>query len=132
MTIQNLVEQFENCTLPKEEWTHQAHLRVALFYLSKNSFYTAVSKTRCGIIRYNASKETDNLCSDKYHETISQFWMDQIKRFMEKQQNNSLEKTEEDLLKSDIAKGDYILSFYSKELLFSEYARATHVPIPYP
>ena len=32
MTAVRLVAQFENCTLPKAEWTHRAHLAVALWY----------------------------------------------------------------------------------------------------
>ncbi len=132
MKINTLVEKFENCTLPKEEWTHEAHLRVVLFYLFTNSFYATIIKTRCGIIRYNASKETTNLCSDKYHETITQFWIDQVSRFITKQKITSLEKAEEALLKSNLAESSYIFSFYSREHLQSEWARAMHAPIPHP
>ncbi len=28
-----LVRRFEDCTLPREEWTHAAHLTVALWHL---------------------------------------------------------------------------------------------------
>ena len=33
--IARFVERFEACTLPKAEWTHQAHLLIALWYLSR-------------------------------------------------------------------------------------------------
>lgn len=37
-----LVTRFEDGTLPKAEWTHQAHLAVALWYASRLSFEEAL------------------------------------------------------------------------------------------
>lgn len=32
--IKNIVRAFEDCTLPRSEWTHHAHLTIALWYLT--------------------------------------------------------------------------------------------------
>ncbi len=128
MHITQLIEQFENCKLPKEKWNHEAHLRVALYYLFNNDFYTALSKVRCGIIRYNASKETDNLCSNKYHETITFFWCIKIQEFIESFVTEPLDKIEIELLKTHMKNSHFIEKYYEKKFLSTAEARAHFTP----
>ena len=54
-TPPRLVSQFESCTLPKEEWTHQAHLTVGLWYASRLPYQEALVAVREGILRLNAA-----------------------------------------------------------------------------
>lgn len=50
--IIGLVRSFEDCTLSRAQWTHSAHLTVALWYLIHEPL-TAAEQIRYGIQRYN-------------------------------------------------------------------------------
>jgi hypothetical protein len=49
MTHAELHRRFENLTLPGEEWTHRAHVKVAYLYLSRHPFPAALDRLRSGI-----------------------------------------------------------------------------------
>jgi hypothetical protein len=44
--IEALVREFETCTLPRPQWTHNAHLTVALWYLLNHSGQEATKLSR--------------------------------------------------------------------------------------
>jgi hypothetical protein len=56
MTDGDLLAQFESCTLPRAEWNHRAHVKVAFHYLRDLPFERALDRMRRGIIAYNAAK----------------------------------------------------------------------------
>lgn len=62
---------FEQCRLPKELWTHEAHVRMAWLCLCREPFENVLSKVRNGIQRYNASLGN----STGYHETVTQAYL---------------------------------------------------------
>lgn len=69
MTDDEFLAAFEGCTLPKAEWTHAAHVRMAWIHLSRTAdFDAALAAIRTGIPRLNASYGT---APDKYHDTIT-------------------------------------------------------------
>ena len=45
------LEQFEDCTLAFDQWTHRAHVKAAYLYLRRFSLEEAISKMRQGIGR---------------------------------------------------------------------------------
>ena len=67
MTDQEFLDAFERCTLPKEQWTHSAHIRMAWLYLREQPYEIAITKIREGIQKYNASMGN----SIGYHETVT-------------------------------------------------------------
>ena len=48
--VEGLVAKFEAATLPQAEWTHRAHLTVALWYASHCDPAAALDRMRTGII----------------------------------------------------------------------------------
>ena len=70
-----LVAHFEACTLPKEEWTHQAHLTVGLWYASRLPYEQALVAVREGILRLNAAHGVPTTPTRGYHETITRFYV---------------------------------------------------------
>ena len=70
-----LVARFEDCTLPKEEWTHRAHLTVALWYASHHSPAEALDRMRSGILRLNQAHGVPTTPTRGYHETITRFYV---------------------------------------------------------
>jgi hypothetical protein len=70
-----LVARFEDCTLPKEEWTHRAHLTVGLWYASGLPYGEALVAVREGILRLNVAHGVPTTPTRGYHETITRFYM---------------------------------------------------------
>ena len=56
--IESFIRAFEDCSLPKSEWTHTRHLVMALWYLRRHRREEATRLIREGIQRYNQAKET--------------------------------------------------------------------------
>lgn len=73
--IFDLVKKFENKTLPKEQWTHAAHVTVAAVYLTEHSPDEAICFLRSYIISYNLAVGGENTPSGGYHETMTLFWV---------------------------------------------------------
>jgi hypothetical protein len=80
---EELVDAFIACTLPKEEWTHQAHLRVGLWHLLRHDAEETVAMLRVRIQRYNLSRGTSNTDHSGYHETITRFYVRVIDQFLQ-------------------------------------------------
>ena len=123
-TIDALVKKFYTHTLPKAEWTHEAHLTVAYWYLRRYSVEEATCYLRSGIITYNVSIGIENSAFRGYHETLTLFWIHIIHKHI---QLNGSENGSEGLLNflnSVQASKKYPLTFYSREVLFSLPARA--------
>ncbi|MFL6333410.1 MAG: hypothetical protein ACJ754_08905 [Pyrinomonadaceae bacterium] len=68
-----LLRRFEDCTLPRAEWTHAAHLTVALWHLLQFDWPEAVARVRRGIKRYNAAHGIRPTPTGGYHETLTLF-----------------------------------------------------------
>lgn len=62
-----LLAAFESCTLPKAEWTHEAHVRTAWIYLTTRSYDDALTALRTGIPKYNRSLGNKT----GYHDTVT-------------------------------------------------------------
>jgi hypothetical protein len=73
--VVRLVARFEDGTLPKAEWTHRAHLAVALWYASRLPFEEALAVVREGIRKVNAAHGVATTPTGGYHETITRFYM---------------------------------------------------------
>jgi len=125
--IKLLFDSFEKRSLLKEDWTHAAHLTVALFYCLNYPFGVARNLMRDGIYWLNDAHGTPNTETSGYHETMTCFWMTMVKDFLEtRRKDEGLAVLANDLVESY---GDTKLpfKFYSRELLFSVEARLGYV-----
>jgi hypothetical protein len=126
--IHRIVTGFEGGTLPKEEWTHEAHLIMALYYVLNLDANAVLSHIRSGIIRYNESVGTANTATSGYHETLTVFYVQEVLRFLEHtDRTQPIAILAQELLASETAERSYPLRFYTKERLFSSEARAMYV-----
>lgn len=69
-------------TLPKSEWTHEAHLRAGLWHVINHGAVAALELLRARITAYNESVGTPNTDSSGYHETLTRFYVTVIDRFL--------------------------------------------------
>jgi hypothetical protein len=67
MSDDDFLAGFEACTIPKADWTHEAHVRMAWLYLSRLPFQTALQNARSGIAKYNRSLGN----TTGYHDTVT-------------------------------------------------------------
>ena len=121
--IEALIERFEAGELPKAEWTHAAHLVVAICYSLKHEREQAMNLVREFIIRHNESVGTLNTDSSGYHETITGFWMWLAASFLERNKNLNRAEACNVFIRSEYGGSRYPLNYYSEELLFSVRAR---------
>ncbi|MDY6897887.1 MAG: hypothetical protein SWZ49_07375 [Cyanobacteriota bacterium] len=125
--IRSLIAEFENCTLPRSEWNHQAHLTIALWYLNRYDEQEAINRVRQGIQRYNEAMGIKTTKDGGYHETLTLFWLRIVSHYLSVNKQKSLN------LETAIAiyktYNDKYLPFqyYSRDLLMSWEARSNWV-----
>jgi len=124
--VHDLVRAFEDATVSRDDWKHAEHLVVALYYLTRHDLETAYVRMKNGILNLLVKGFKVDLTKEMpYHETITLFWMRTVSDFNGSKNGASLlEKANEVAYKWD---KDYPLKFYSRELLFSDEARARFV-----
>lgn len=123
-----LVDAFEDCTLPREAWTHAAHLTVALWYLLHHPLEDATCLIRSGIKRFNASHGIVTTPTGGYHETLTIFWIRTVHNYLKcyKKEECSFVALANGLIET-CADSRLPFVFYSRENLFSAEARANFV-----
>lgn len=128
MSIRQVAEGFLSRRLPKSAWTHEAHLATCL-YLIRDRPDIDVERELPGLIRgYNAAVGGVNSDSEGYHETITQFYIREIRAYLARGgSGRPLVRLVNQLIASPIGKRDYPLNFYSRERLFSVEARHSYV-----
>jgi len=118
-----LVRDFETCALPRERWTHAAHLTVALWYLLQYEWPEAVRRVREGIKRLNEAHGVVTTRERGYHETLTLFWLRHVRAFLERGYNEArplVPLANELIERSDRNRP---LEHYTRALLFSWEAR---------
>jgi hypothetical protein len=122
--VQAIATKFDNKTLPKQEWTHHAHMAVALAKLyPHNSVEQTLPMMRDGIKAYNIAVGTENTDTSGYHETLTVFWLQVVQAYCAAFQPKGIEEMYDSLIQTSLATTNFPLQFYSRELLFSTHAR---------
>jgi hypothetical protein len=65
------LSSFERLSLPFEQWTHRAHVKVAFLYLRTHQFDQALLRMRAGIQAYNAANKVPEGPTSGYNETTT-------------------------------------------------------------
>ena len=115
-------------TLPRVEWTHEAHL-AATAYLLLERPDVDLDRALPGLIRrYNESVGGVNSDGEGYHETITRVFLHGVRLFLaEADRSEPLHVLVNELLLSPMGQRDWPLRFYSPALLFSVEARRRFV-----
>lgn len=116
------------CKLPKEEWTHEAHLSTCLWIVRDRADIVAERDMPVLIARYNESVGGVNSDTEGYHETITQVFIAAVRDHLaECGGEMPLLDAVNSLLLSPRGRRDWPLRFYSRGLLFSVQARLSFV-----
>jgi hypothetical protein len=116
-------------TLPREEWTHEAHLAATTYLLLRHPEID-LDKELPGLIRrYNESVGGVNDDTQGYHETITCVFRHGVRLFLtEADPKEPLHELVNELLLSPMGRRDWPLRFYSPQRLLSVEARRAFVP----
>jgi hypothetical protein len=116
-------------TLPRPEWTHEAHLAATTYLLMRRPDVDIDVELPGIIRRYNESVGGVNSDSEGYHETITRVFLHGVRLFLaEADADEPLHELVNELLLSPMGRRDWPLRFYSAERLFSVEARRHFVP----
>jgi len=122
--VRSLVESFENCSLPDEDFDHPAHLAVAVWYLSSMTAEEAAERMREGLLRFLAHYGVE---PQKYNETITQFWVRRLAMLL-KETDSTLSISERATQTIERAGGSQaIFDYYTRERIFSREGRTSWV-----
>jgi hypothetical protein len=122
--VADLVARFGDCTLPHAEWTHRAHLTVALWYASHHDPADALDRMRTGILRLNAAHGVPTTPTRGYHETITRFYMHLVTHHVREHGSDGDWAERANHLVERLGARDLPLRHYSEARLKSPGARA--------
>jgi len=110
--------------LPREEWTHEAHLAATTYLLLRHPEIDLDAELPDLIRGYNESVGGVNSDTEGYHDTITRVFLHGIRLFLsEADLREPLHELVNGLLLSPMGRRDWPLRFYSRERLFSVDAR---------
>ena len=114
--------------LPREEWTHEAHLAATTYLLVRHPEIDLDAELP-GLIRgYNESVGGVNDDTQGYHDTITRVFLHGVRLFLaEADPKAPLHELVNELLLSPMGRRDWPLRFYSRDHLLSAAARRAFV-----
>jgi len=122
--IEHIGEGLLARTLPRSEWTHEAHLAATTWLLTRRADVEIDAELPGIIRRYNESVGGVNSDSEGYHETITRVFLHGVRLFLaEADLDGPLHELINQLLLSPMGRREWPLRFYSPERLFSVEAR---------
>ena len=126
--IEHIGEGLLARTLPREEWTHEAHLAATTWLLLKRPDIDVDEELPDIIRHYNESVGGVNSDTEGYHETITRAFLRGVRLFLEEADpEEPLHELVNELLLSPMGRRDWPMRFYSPERLFSVEARRAFV-----
>lgn len=127
-TTAHTFEEFCDRTLPKERWTHEAHLAVCWAAFQTRDERAAVDFLRDAICSYNDATGVENTPTSGYHETLTRYYVHAVAALGA--------DTIDDVLSAPECRRDAPLRHWSRSRLFGRRARAGWVepdlcPLPH-
>jgi len=110
-------------TLPRPEWTHEAHLATCAWLILERPDILPERNLPGLIRRYNESVGGVNSDTEGYHETITQVYIRGVRAALARSEGRGLCERVNALLLAPEGRRDWPLRFYSRERLFSVEAR---------
>ncbi|MEJ0100849.1 MAG: hypothetical protein WDO12_14540 [Pseudomonadota bacterium] len=126
--VESFIAAFEALELPRERWTHEAHLVAGHWYAWRLGMPAALDEIRGRIRAHNESVGTTNTDSSGYHESITRLYMLVIDDHIARHSGMPFAASLRALLASPVAARDWPFTYYSRERLLSVDARRDWVP----
>jgi len=115
-------------TVPRSDWTHEAHLAATTYLLLRRPDKNLDAELPSIIRSYNESVGGVNDDTQGYHDTITRVFLHGVRLFLSQADPRTpLHDLVNELLLSPMGKRDWPLRFYSPDRLFSVEARRAFV-----
>lgn len=121
--IRRIGEGLLAATLPRAEWTHEAHLAACAWLVLERADIDPEAELPQIIRSYNVSVGGENTDHAGYHETLTQLYIAGVRGFLAGNSDEGLLGKVNALLTSEMAPREWPLRFYSRDRLFSVEAR---------
>jgi hypothetical protein len=126
--IEHLGEGLLTRTLPREAWTHEAHLAATTYLLLKRPDVDLDEDLPDIIRSYNESVGGMNNDNEGYHDTITRVFLAGVRLFLsDANPKESLHEVVNKLLLTPVGRRDWPLRFYSRDRLLSVEARRAFI-----
>lgn len=122
-----LARRFLDRSLPRTEWTHEAHLRVGLWHLLRYTPEESLDRLRTGIREYNEAVGVRNTATGGYHETVTRYYVMRIAQYLDGADRSLTDDALADLLVGETGDRELPLRHWTRERLFSPEARQAWV-----
>jgi hypothetical protein len=121
MDSAELVSAFETRTLPKPQWTHDAHVTVAAVFCHRHGSAGALARLRTMIPAYNVAVGGENTDNAGYHDTLTVYYAAAAAHAASGA--GSEDEAVARALASEHMRREAPLAYWSREVLFSAAAR---------
>ena len=133
--IEHIARGLLERSLPKSQWTHAAHFAAALWLLRSRGL-RAMSDMPPLIRAYNEATGVPNTDTSGYHETITLASLRAAHAWLADRPGAALHAVLNELLATPVGGSDWLLTYWSKPVLFSVHARRVWVepdlrPLPF-
>lgn len=125
--IRRIGEGLLDRTLPRDDWTHEAHLAACHWIVTERPDIDPERDMRAIISGYNEAVGGANDDTQGYHETITQCFIRAVRAHFPEVEGKALVERVNALLTSPYGRRDWPLHHYSREHLFSVAARLAFV-----
>jgi len=119
---------WETGILPKEEWTHAAHVAAAACYTWPRSPREALPLLRERIRTYNEATGGQNTVDGGYHETLTHFWTEAVGCFVAGRRNGTRLDAVRDSVRCFGRASDLPQRYYTHDVVRNQVARREWVP----
>ena len=116
-------------TLPRAEWTHEAHLAACAWLVRERPDIDLDVRIAAIISSYNEAVGGVNDDAHGYHDTITRTYLAGVRTFLSgRSHDEPLASVVNALLASEVGARNWPLRFYTPDRLFSVAARRGYVP----
>ena len=122
--IDAFIAGFEDGTLPKERWTHAAHILTGACYVHDLGEAEAIARMRERVSAYNLAVGGKNTETGGYHETVTVFW---IKLIASQSRGESRAAFAHQAVAEFVDRRNIYSDFYDFDILTSTEARGTWI-----
>jgi len=126
--IDGFLADFESCALPKERWTHAAHIFTGACCVHRLGEDMAIDHMRVAIRRYNEAVGGKNTATNGYHETVTIFWIKLLAAFRANEPRLSRAEFAARAVQAFEHRRDLFVDFYDFDLVASTEARLAWIP----
>lgn len=123
--LEQLVQEFVDCKLSIENWSHFNRLRLVYFSLKNFGYDKTINQNEWMCVCWNKYKNTIGH-GHLWNYTLTKFWIDQVFMLMLKEPNTDFAHIYSKY--NYLSNGGLHKKYYTNEILFSERARKEWIP----